>query len=73
MTDHADFVRFSAASHTACWCRVSHGQGLRVCASREGERQGSTASWLQKDQLWLFSQSSGELREKPEQKEPPSM
>lgn len=43
MTDHADFVSFSAASHTACRCGVSHGQGLGVSASREGERSGSTA------------------------------
>lgn len=45
MTDHADFVSFSAASRTACRCGVSCGQGLRVSASREGERRGSTA-WL---------------------------
>lgn len=43
MTDHADFVSFSAAFRTACGCGVSRGQGLRVSASREGERHGSTA------------------------------
>ena len=46
MTDHADFVSFSAASRTACRCGVSRGQGLRVSASREGERWGSTARLL---------------------------
>lgn len=43
MTDHADFVSFSAASRTACRHGVSHRQGLRVSASREGERRSITA------------------------------
>jgi len=43
VTDHADFVSFPAASRTACRRGVSHRQGLRVSASREGGRWGSTA------------------------------